>query len=119
MRVPRCLTSAILFLLACSLPLPAMASGSTGLERAKANVCLSCHQIDKKRVGPSFEAIGERYLPVQGAIDYLAIVIKDGGRGRWGAVPMPAQPQVSHADALVIAQWILDLAAKKQLGSGS
>ena len=80
-----------------------------GMERARANVCLSCHQVDKKRVGPSFKAIGERYREVEGVINYLVITIREGGAGRWGAVPMPAQPQVSQADALLIAQWILDL----------
>ncbi|PAX93846.1 cytochrome C, partial [Bordetella pertussis] len=33
-------------------------------------------------------------------------------RGAWGAVPMPAQPQVSDADAHALAEWILSLPAK-------
>jgi|SRR5690606_7415550 len=114
MQVSRYLTSLLVLSMVCCLPQSVLAENSLGLQRAKANVCLGCHQVDKKRVGPSFEAIGERYLPVEGAVDYLVLSIKNGGGGRWGAVPMPSQPQVSHADALVIAQWILDLAAAKQ-----
>lgn len=112
MSVSRCLRPLFLAGLIACLPLSATASGSTGFERAKANVCLSCHQVDKQRVGPSFQAIAERYGHVEGAINYLAITIREGGRGRWGVVPMPAQPQVSHADALIIAQWIIDLGAQ-------
>jgi len=103
--------------LACGLSFPALAEESVGYVRAKANVCLSCHQIDKKRVGPSFQAIGERYGKVEGAQDYLAVSIKSGGTGRWGPVGMPAQSQVSQEDARLIAQWILDLAKKTEPGS--
>ena len=32
-----------------------------------------------------------------------------GGSGVWGAVPMPANPQVSEAEAKQLVQWILTL----------
>ena len=114
MRVPCGLKSLALAVLACGLSFPAVADESIGYQRAKANICLSCHQIDKKRVGPSFLAIGERYGKVESAQDYLAVSIKSGGTGRWGPVGMPAQPQVSQEDARLIAQWILDLAKKTE-----
>ncbi len=37
-----------------------------------------------------------------------AKVIK-GGAGSWGVVPMPANPQVSQAEAKTLVQWILSL----------
>lgn len=76
---------------------------------AKSKVCLGCHQVDAKRVGPSFTLIAQRHAEQPGAQEYLASAIRQGGRGRWGAVPMPAQPQVSEADAKRLAQWILTL----------
>ena len=47
-------------------------------------------------------------------VDYLAGKIRGGGRGAWGAVPMPAQTQVSAEDARQLAEWILSLAPAKQ-----
>ncbi|MNJ79552.1 Cytochrome c-552 precursor [compost metagenome] len=46
--------------------------------------------------------------------DYLAGKIRGGGRGAWGAVPMPAQTHVSPEDARLLSEWILSLAPAKQ-----
>jgi len=84
-------------------------SFDAGLELARKKTCLGCHQVDSKRVGPSFEAVAQRHAPQSGSLEYLASAIRQGGRGRWGAVPMPAQPQVNQQDALQLSQWILTL----------
>lgn len=88
----------------------AQGQSTTGLALAQASNCMACHQVDKKRVGPSFVVIAERFAGQEGAVPYLANAIIRGGRGRWGAVPMPAQPQVSPANAQLLAAWILSLA---------
>ncbi len=80
-----------------------------GLGLAKSKLCLGCHQIDSKRVGPAFQQIAERHAQTAGNLEYLAGAIRQGGRGRWGAVPMPAQPQVSESNSIELAQWILSL----------
>lgn len=90
-----------------------VAAQTTGINLAKSNNCLACHQVDSKRVGPAFNLVAQRFAGQDGAQAYLAGVIRSGGRGRWGAVPMPAQPQVSPADAQLIAAWILSLADKE------
>lgn len=87
-----------------------MAQQLSGEALAKASSCLACHQIDKKRVGPPLAVIAQRFAASEGAQAYLADSIRNGSRGRWGAVPMPAQPQVSGADAQLLAAWILSLA---------
>jgi len=84
-------------------------SFDAGLEMARKKNCLGCHQLDSKRVGPSFQAIAQRHTAQPGSLDYLAGAIRQGGRGRWGAVPMPAQPHVNQQDALQLAQWIITL----------
>ncbi len=94
------------------LALPAAAQTLEGQALAKANQCLACHQVDAKRVGPSFRAVGERFAGTEGAQDYLAKAIRHGGRGRWGAIPMPAQPQVDEQEAKDLASWILSLGDK-------
>jgi cytochrome c len=37
----------------------------------------------------------------------LAEKIIKGGSGAWGAVPMPANPQVTQADAQKLVSWIM------------
>ncbi|MEO6985968.1 MAG: c-type cytochrome [Paralcaligenes sp.] len=90
----------------------APASGQlTGLDLIRTNNCLACHQVNQKRVGPAFTLIAQRFAGQAGAAEYLAGAIRQGGKGRWGPVPMPAQPQVSPEQARAIAAWILTLAA--------
>lgn len=74
---------------------------------AQRNGCLGCHAIDAALVGPSYQAVAERYRDDAGAVADLAHRIRTGVGGRWGVMPMPPQPQVSDADALRLAAWIL------------
>lgn len=87
---------------------PAPLTLEEGLALAKARACLGCHQVDNKRVGPSFKAIAQRHADKSDAVPYLVQVIQKGGRGQWGAVPMPGQ-SVNQQDAEKLAQWILSL----------
>lgn len=90
----------------------AVAAQTTGPDLARASNCLACHQIDKKRVGPALTVIADRFAGGgEGAREYLAKAIRSGSRGNWGAVPMPAQTQVSPENARLLAEWILSLAS--------
>lgn len=96
-----------LALLVCASAAPA--AQTTGFAAVESARCLACHEVRRMRVGPPFEAISRRFAGQRGAEEYLAHTIRSGGRGRWGAVPMPAQPQVTPGQAAVIAKWILSL----------
>jgi len=83
-----------------------------GAQLARDKICMGCHQVDSRRVGPPFVAVADRYKAGgQPMIEYLVNSIRHGGRGRWGAVPMPAQPQVTEEEATALAAWILSLAS--------
>jgi len=69
--------------------------------------CMACHQVDKKVVGPSYKDVAAKYAGQKDAADKLAQKIVKGGSGVWGAVPMPANPQVSEAEAKQLAAWIM------------
>jgi len=71
--------------------------------------CLACHAIDRKVVGPSFKDVSAKYANDKSAQDKLAHKIVKGGVGAWGAVPMPANPQVSEAESKRLASWVLSL----------
>lgn len=90
-------------------------AGDVGQALAKRSVCLACHQVDTKRVGPSFRDIGVRYASNEQAKEYLAERIRGGSRGLWGAIPMPAQRQVDTETALKLAEWILSLAPSTEV----
>ena len=76
---------------------------------AKKHNCLACHAVDKKLVGPSYKDVANKYAGQKDAVDKLAVKIQKGGSGVWGAVPMPANPQVTEAEAKQLAQWVLSL----------
>jgi cytochrome c len=69
--------------------------------------CMGCHHATERRVGPSFKAIAAKYAGQGDAVDKLAQKIIKGGAGAWGAVPMPANSQVSAAEAKQLTLWIL------------
>jgi len=72
---------------------------------AAKNNCMACHAVDKKLVGPSYQDVARKYAGT--SADALAASIRKGGAGKWGPIPMPAQPQLSEADARKLATWIL------------
>lgn len=74
---------------------------------AKSKNCMTCHQVDKKIVGPAYKDIAAKYKGDKGAVDQLAVKIQKGSSGVWGPVAMPANPQVNEADAKKLAAWIL------------
>ena len=69
--------------------------------------CMACHAIDKKLVGPAYKEVAAKYAGQKDAVDKLTQKVMKGGSGTWGAVPMPANPQVSEAEAKQLVQWVL------------
>ena len=74
---------------------------------AKQNACLGCHAIDKKIVGPSFQAVAQKYKSDSNAQIFLQNKIAKGGAGSWGVVPMPANTKLSAAELTLLTNWIL------------
>lgn len=91
---------------AAGAPVLSVAEGQALAAKSR---CLGCHQVDSRRVGPPFRAVAKRFRGQPEAAPYLARVMRQGSSGQWGAIPMPAQTQLSPVDALALAQWILSL----------
>ena len=70
--------------------------------------CLACHTVDKKIVGPAFKDVAKKYAG-QNVTATLATKVLKGGSGAWGVVSMPANPQVSPAEAETLVKWVLSL----------
>ena len=96
-----------LFALAITAIVSAPAMADEAL--AKSKNCMACHSVDKKVVGPAFKDIGAKFAGQPGAANVLAQKIIKGSAGVWGPVPMPANTQVSEADAKKLADWVLTL----------
>ena len=71
--------------------------------------CLACHYIDKRKYGPKLNEVASKYLNDSKAAEKLAQKIKLGGSGVWGEDVMPPQAQLSEADALILAKYVLAL----------
>ncbi len=69
--------------------------------------CVACHANERKMVGPSYKDIAAKYSADATAAEKLAKKIREGGAGVWGQMPMPPQPQLSDADALTLARYVL------------
>lgn len=97
-----------------SLPIAVGLMASAGSTFADADMlkkynCVACHADERKMVGPSYKEIAAKYSADASAAEKLAKKIKDGGAGAWGQMPMPPHPQLSDADALTLARYVLTI----------
>lgn len=76
---------------------------------AQQNACTACHGIDNKIVGPAYKDVAAKYADDSEALSKLKNSIKNGGVGKWGQVPMPAQAQLTDEQITILAEWILGL----------
>ncbi len=74
---------------------------------AQANGCMTCHQMDKKVLGPSYKEVAAKYRGKADAAAALSKKVKEGGKGVWGDMVMPPNAHVKDADIQAIVKWIL------------
>ena len=96
-------------LIAAALIAMAAAPAFANADLAQKKNCMACHAVDKKLVGPSYKDVAAKYAGQKDAVDMLSAKVIKGGSGVWGPIPMPANPQVSEAEAKQLVQWILSL----------
>ena len=93
-----------LFLLIAALAAgPAFANADLATKKN----CMACHAVDKKLVGPSYKDVAAMYAGQKDAVDKLTQKVLKGGSGVWGAVPMPANAQVTPAEAKQLVEWVM------------
>lgn len=71
--------------------------------------CTACHAKDKRILGPSFSEIAGKYKGDPKAAAALAAKVRSGGKGVWGATPMPPADAetISDANLRTVIGWIL------------
>lgn len=87
-----------------------------GKELVAGSDCLACHAAAQQSVGPSWEAVSEKYKTDDQALEYLSRKILIGGKGVWSEQLMPAHPQHSPQEARAMVQYILALADREEAG---
>jgi cytochrome c len=88
---------------AASVSVPALADQAL----ATSKMCMNCHAIDKKVLGPAYKEVAAKYAGDKSAADKLVSKVMKGGTGVWGQIPMPANPQVTEAEAKKLVTWVL------------
>ena len=85
----------------------AAAGKSEGLALIEGADCLTCHKMDVRVVGPSYQEVADKYT--QGDLDMLATKIIEGGKGNWGEIPMTPHAGMSKENAKKMVEYILTL----------
>lgn len=69
----------------------------SGADVVKAKGCLTCHEVDKKKVGPSFKDIAAKYKGNKGATADLVAKLKQGkGHAKAAATDAEIKAAVQH-----------------------
>lgn len=86
-------------------------AASNASQLMNANGCSACHADTVKVIGPAWGWISYRYKDQKNAAEAVADFTINGGVGYWkpwtGNIPMPSHPNLTKAQARMIAQWIL------------
>ena len=85
----------------------AAAGKHEGLALIEGADCLTCHKMDTKLVGPSYQEVADKYT--EGDIGKLADKIIEGGKGVWGEIPMTPHAGMSRDNAKKMVEYILTL----------
>ncbi|MGU3374771.1 c-type cytochrome [Chryseobacterium sp. M5A1_1a] len=85
----------------------ASTSGDPGLQLIEKTDCLTCHKIDSKLIGPSYQEVAAKYTDAD--LDMLAQKIIEGGKGNWGDIPMTPHGGLSKDNAKLMVKYILSL----------
>lgn len=104
---------ATVLLLISAIPAAAQQNGEALVSKA---MCYACHQMESASVGPPWRAIAARHAANRQQIaSVLASKIVRGGGGSWGLVPMVPNQRVSEAEAVIMAEWVLEQAPKSHI----
>jgi cytochrome c len=98
---------------AATAPRSSDTAPATGRRLIEGSDCLSCHQWNRKSIGPAYMDVARKYHDDSTATARLVRKIREGGSGVWGKVTMPAHPALTDQQASAMVAYILSLADRK------
>ncbi|MDX8400621.1 MAG: c-type cytochrome [Gallionellaceae bacterium] len=86
-------------------------SMSPAVMPANTKTCKMCHAIDKKKVGPAWNAVAEKYKADPNAAKTIADNIMSGGKFGWnfGMMPKRGNSKLSDAEIVELGKFIANL----------
>ncbi|HEV7595729.1 MAG TPA: ThuA domain-containing protein [Gemmatimonadaceae bacterium] len=93
-------------------PRSSVSAHATGRKLIEASDCLSCHQLNRKSIGPAYLDVARKYHDST-VTSRLVRKIREGGSGVWGKVTMPAHPTLTNEQGSAMVAYIMSLADKK------
>lgn len=76
--------------------------------------CVTCHEVDFRKVGPSYEEVARKYRGADAkTVETLVKHVKEGSTGVWGSMIMPAQSQIPEQDIRALVAWVLAMGSGK------
>ena len=74
-----------------------------------AAACNTCHLLEQKMVGPSYQAVAARYRGEDGAAEQVYERVRKGSQGVWGDTPMPPvdNDTLNDEELKTVVNWIL------------
>ena len=97
---------------AATAPRSSDGAHATGRRLVEGSDCLSCHQLNRKSIGPAYMDVARKYHDST-VTARLVRKIREGGSGVWGKVTMAAHPAVTNEQASAMVAYILSLADRK------
>lgn len=95
--------ASLLVVLVAGVLAAGVANAQSGAEVVKAKGCLGCHDVDKKKVGPSFKDVAAKY---KGNKDAEANIVKSLKEGKVGEKSHP-KAAASDAELKAAAEYVL------------
>lgn len=71
--------------------------------------CNTCHNKEKKTIGPAYVDVAKRYQNYPQQVNALVEKVVKGGAGNWGDVAMTPHPGLSKEDAESMVRYIMSL----------
>ena len=90
-------------------PKPEAAFDHRGRYWMEKSDCMTCHETDRRTVGPAFAEIAQKYPKEKTAIEYLIRKVQQGGSGVWGTAMMNPHPDLPENEIREMLNYIFSL----------
>lgn len=84
-----------------------------GARLISANDCITCHAVDRRMFGPSFQEIAAKYDHQEKLAEYLANSVIKGSKGVFGENAMTPHQTIPYNDIIAMTGYILSVKPKK------
>lgn len=76
--------------------------------------CMTCHEVDRQTVGPSFIQVASKYPKEKATVEHLIEKVKQGGSGVWGTASMTPHPNITDSEIREMLNYIFSLKPKEE-----